>query len=148
MRIKEIILKSSAVFFMAAYLLSLAGFDIHTCSHSGKTYVNFLAVSLSCEDIHPSDEAARPCACGHCHDQHHSNSKGGCCSDETYQLLLGSDDSGFDVKHIAAPVNDLPAVSALESYVSEGFKAEKQEWRPYLASHAPDILHSFCILRI
>lgn|GEM_PF-5254578 len=146
MKIKSVIFKFAAALFVAAYLLSLAGFDIHTCSHSGKTYISFLAASLSCEDIHPEHDAE--CHCCGCAHEHHSNEDGGCCSDEPHQLLIGCDDCGFDFKHVSAPVSEMPALVVSDSFTTVGYSAEARSFVPYIPSHAPDILHSYCVLRI
>ena len=59
------------------YCMSIIGFDVHTCTSSGRTFVATFAASTACADIHPEHHCCNAsCCCGH---HHHEKS---CCSSE------------------------------------------------------------------
>ena len=74
------------------YSLSVIGFDVHTCSGSGKIFIATVISGTDCEDIHP-DHVKAPCRCCHHHDcQTHSDdeelSTKPCCSDDWQMIVL------------------------------------------------------------
>ena len=77
---------SASVLLCLWYLLSTAGFDIHSDRHDHRTYVVSLITGISCEHIHPDDE----CSC--CH--HHlggENCEEEDCTNEVHILSITGD---------------------------------------------------------
>ena len=56
------------------YCVSIIGFDVHTCSASGRSFVSTLLSGYTCEDIHPEHSCS-----SHGHDCCHDHD---CCSHE------------------------------------------------------------------
>lgn len=146
MRKKSFILGCFASVLAIIYMLSIAGMDVHTCSHTGKTYVSLLSLSFSCEDIHP-DDSEQECCCGcHHHHQHHNDAKG-CCSDESFQLLFSGDDNQqtLELEVPVAVVYTAPHVVevalALHCTPSRHLLGHCLHW------HVPDILSLNCVMR-
>lgn len=94
---KDALMKISAILLVIWYCLSIIGFDVHTCSETGDSFVHMSFTSHSCHDIHDDH-----CdwACEHEHDEHceepvEHHHDGRCCEDE-YQVIsltgLRSDD--------------------------------------------------------
>ncbi len=92
---KNVIIKILAVLLTAWYSMSIIGFDVHTCSGSGESFVVTFVNGLTCADVHPDhvcDKNAccpdRPddgCCCHH-HDHGYSFKAKSCCSSD-YQVL-------------------------------------------------------------
>lgn len=86
---KNVLTKVSALLLVVWYSLSVIGFDVHTCSKSGRTFIATVVSGTACEDIHP-DHLKSACSC--CH--HHSDdaSKGidrkPCCTDDWQYIAL------------------------------------------------------------
>ena len=93
---KKVFTSIAAVLFGLWYLLSVIGFDVHTCTSSGRTFIATVASGFSCEDIHPSqhvhDSCHSGCACRHQEpEKSESDSALGmksCCSDDFQMILL------------------------------------------------------------
>lgn len=116
----------TAILLVVWYSLSVIGFDIHTCSGSGETYVATVASGFSCEDIHPDHEYSG-CSC--CHSEKHSSESEEtfetkpCCSDEFHVIVLtgvrGDDDnSGHDrcpAIHVCHMVSDPYVAYSIQS---------------------------------
>ncbi len=95
---KNVIVKILAVMLTVWYSMSVIGFDVHTCSGSGRSFVVTFIEGLTCEDIHPehSCDKASCCTsvhdgCCHGHSDHTSDKSGNitaksCCSSD-YQVL-------------------------------------------------------------
>lgn len=92
---KGLFTKITALLLIVWYSMSIIGFDVHTCSGSGKSFVVSFIEGLSCEDIHPEHRCAKEncCADEHscCHSHQHSDgqiqiSSKSCCSND-YQVL-------------------------------------------------------------
>ena len=96
---KGLATKIVAVLLLVWYSMSIIGFDVHTCSGSGRSFVVTFIEGLSCEDIHPEHKCDRDACCADsqgcckshncCH--HHSNADmsfraKSCCSND-YQVL-------------------------------------------------------------
>ncbi len=62
---KNVIVKIFAVLLSVWYSMSVIGFDVHTCSGSGRSCIVTFIEGLTCEDIHPE----------------HSCDKASCCAD-------------------------------------------------------------------
>lgn len=68
------------------YLLCVVGFDVHTCCHSGKSFVSSLVVGVTCDDIHPESGCCHDSCCGH-----HGLAGRKCCTDDIRILSLTGD---------------------------------------------------------
>lgn len=147
MKTKSFISSCFAVVFTAIYLLSVAGFDMHSCSHTGKVYVSFLSHSLSCQDIHPDHGDEECCSCGHHHHQHHDNGEKGCCSDKSFQLLFSGDDNHHD-DSIEVPVTTLHAAApAIVLSVVLPCVPSRHVHGHCPHEHVPDIIRLNCVMR-
>ena len=101
------------------YLFSVIGFDVHTCTYIGKTFIATVASGFTCADIHPEQHehhsCHKGCACGH--HKHADDSQNGisgvksCCSDDFQLILL----TGTPVSEN----DDLSGLSAVQSLVQE-----------------------------
>lgn len=104
---KSFMTKLTAVLMVCAYLVGIAGLDVHSCKASGKDYV-VAAISgmsgLECEDIHP-DSHGHHCHHGHgcahlCEYLPHSNEfhekvdKNDCCSNTYHALTISGSGDG------------------------------------------------------
>ena len=49
---KNVLMKISAIALVIWYCLSIIGFDVHTCSETGDSFVHISFTSHSCHDIH------------------------------------------------------------------------------------------------
>ena len=95
---KGVIIKVLAVVMTIWYSMSIIGFDVHTCSGSGRSFVSTFIEGLTCEDIHPEHSCSHVSCCpsereAHsCCDNHHHDDKelafvaNSCCSTD-YQVL-------------------------------------------------------------
>lgn len=89
---KNVLTKVSAAMLVIWYSLSVIGFDVHTCSGSGRTFIATVISGTDCEDIHP-DHAKSPCSCCHhdgcktCSDDDKIATKP-CCSDDWQMIVL------------------------------------------------------------
>ena len=64
---KEIVTKIFAALLVVWYLVGIIGFDVHTCSGSGRSFVVAFFEEMTCEEIHP-EHSCDPAAC--CADEH------------------------------------------------------------------------------
>ena len=76
---------------LCCYVLSVLGFDIHTCGDNGRIYIEPLAVGISCERIHPEAPCHHHC-CNCCDDGED------CCSDTIAVLSLSGDGPAVSVQ--------------------------------------------------
>ncbi len=65
---KNVIIKILAVLLTVWYSMSIIGFDVHTCSGSGRSFVVTFVKGLTCEDVHPDHECNKASCCA---DKHH-----------------------------------------------------------------------------
>ena len=77
---KGVIIKMLAVIMTVWYSMSIIGFDVHTCSGSGRSFVTTFIEGLACEDIHPEHSCSHASCCPSGHEDH------SCCSND-YQVL-------------------------------------------------------------
>ncbi len=91
---KNVLTSISAMLLVVWYSLSVIGFDVHTCSTSGETYIATVASGFSCDDIHPDSHKAsahhahKGCKCCHSHKEDDSSlTTKPCCSND-YQVIL------------------------------------------------------------
>ena len=82
---KNVFTSLTAILMVVWYLLSVIGFDVHTCSGSGETYIATVASGFTCEDIHPGP---------HGMSAHHEHSGCGCCHSEKSETT--DTEQGFD----------------------------------------------------
>lgn len=108
---KRFVIKVTALLLTLWYSMSIIGFDVHTCSGSGRSFVATFLEGLTCEDIHPEhscDPAAccadsheeHSCCCGHDHDTDGFSFEAKSCCSNDYQVLsltgtLSSDDHRY-----------------------------------------------------
>ena len=93
---KKALTSFAAVLLVLWYLLSVIGFDVHTCASSGDTFIATVASGFSCDDIHPEHHSHKTCkSCCECH--HHeqepdeSSASFGvksCCTDDFQVIAL------------------------------------------------------------
>ena len=95
---KGVIIKMLAVIMTVWYSMSIIGFDVHTCSGSGRSFVSTFIEGLTCEEIHPEHSCSHISCCHAEHEtqsccgDHHQEDKGfviaarSCCSND-YQVL-------------------------------------------------------------
>ncbi len=89
---KNVITSIAAFLLVIWYSLSVIGFDVHTCSSSGETYIATVISGTACEDIHP-EHTEKPCSCCHGHDSCHKGedqtmTTKPCCNDEWQMIVL------------------------------------------------------------
>lgn len=87
------------------YFMSVIGYDLHICDHTGERYITSFITGISCEDLHPGH--LRPqenghnedCCCGHhCTEGRHDGmniDESPCCTDD-YKVLTLTGSRGDD----------------------------------------------------
>ena len=136
---KNVITYCIAAFMLVWYSLSVIGFDVHTCSDSGETYIATVIGGTACDDIHPeSDEPTCGCCHHKCasekHSQEHEDKNGlrtkPCCTDDWQMIYLtgvrsGDDreEGGCQVFHLSAfPDCALPDVNSDLNLIGSPFR--------------------------
>ncbi len=91
---KNVILKIFAVLLTVWYSMSIIGFDVHTCSGSGRSFVVTFVKGLTCEDIHPDHLCDKDSCCPEihqkdccCHGHGTVTLKAKSCCSNDYQVL-------------------------------------------------------------
>ena len=120
---KNVLTSLTAMMLVIWYSLSVIGFDVHTCSGSGKSYIATVASGFSCEDIHPESHdhhAHAGCSCCHSHESETTSQldKKPCCSDDFQVIVLTGVRSGQETDIHDGPVSvqvDNCMVSAVQS---------------------------------
>ena len=90
---KKVFTSMTALLLVIWYSLSVIGFDVHTCSSSGNTYIATVIGGTECKDIHPEHDEKR-CSCchhDHCNDTHDAEQSvktKSCCTDEWQMIVL------------------------------------------------------------
>ncbi len=127
--VKNVIIKILAVLLTVWYSMSIIGFDVHTCSGTGRSFVVTFVKGLTCEDIHPEHtcDKASCCpnshesrCCSHAHDGCSIKSKS-CCSNDYQVLAITGTVSHNDHEHYddcccgfcpctGFPVSEVPAL--------------------------------------
>ncbi len=69
---RNVAIKIFAAVLTMWYSMSVIGFDVHTCSDSGRSFVTTFIEGLTCEDIHPEHSCDEVSCCA---ENHHE-----CCS--------------------------------------------------------------------
>jgi len=153
MKTKSLIAQFCGVVLLVIYVMSLGGINVHTCSHTGDSYVTFLFEGVSCQAIHPSHshEHGTCCSCCDHHEaeEHSCDGEDDCCSNESHLLLLtGDSDHSVGQKHLTADSVDIivPTATVIEISVEESVEIAEAisdtSWPPL------DVLSTFCILRV
>lgn len=83
----------------AVYVLSYAGFGVHTCHDDGSRHFVWMLGDVSCEAIHHHSH-------GEDHDHHHD---GHCCTTQVY-VLTDAQDSDSGNTHVSAPEMTVPVL--------------------------------------
>ena len=114
---KNVITYCVAAFILIWYSLSVIGFDVHTCSDSGETYIATVLGGTACDDIHPEhDEPTCSCCHKECaskeHPQEHEDKDGlrtrPCCTDDWQMIYLTGVRSGDDRDETGCQISQLP----------------------------------------
>lgn len=88
-------MKYLAAVLVVWYSLSIIGFDVHSCTKTGETFVASIAAGVSCEDIHPEHScSSHGSCCGHSHVKD-------CCGHDAINEVA-SDDCCQDDFHVLA----------------------------------------------
>lgn len=129
------------------YVLCVMGFDIHTCRHSGKTYMVSLVAATECADIHPDMQCNVHSADCHCDDV----CKDGCCSDDIKVLSLtgterNQDSTVTDVLQCSQACFLPHDEASAEAFFYGNFYYRYQDL--LIPDSLPDILASYSIFRI
>lgn len=90
---KDLLTKCAAAVLVLWYSLSVIGFDVHTCSGSGRTFIATVISGTGCEDIHPEHNAPS-CSC--CQPESHEDGRAcgedlrtkPCCTDDWQAIVL------------------------------------------------------------
>ena len=83
---RNIVMKYLAALLVVWYSLSIIGFDVHSCTKTGETFVASIAAGVSCEDIHPEHSCSSH---GNCCGQSHVKD---CCGHDHDKNCCGHDD--------------------------------------------------------
>lgn len=88
---KGLFTKITALLLVVWYSMSIIGFDVHTCSGSGESFVVTFVEGFECEDIHPEHHCHQGSCCSHSHDccetKAHVQVKSKSCCSSDYQVL-------------------------------------------------------------
>lgn len=88
---KNVLRNITAILLLIWYSMSVVGFDVHTCSKSGRVFIATVITGTDCEDIH-SLYGSPACSC--CSDCHHHGcqdekmSAKPCCTDQWQMISL------------------------------------------------------------
>ena len=150
---KRVIMKISAVLLVIWYCLSIIGFDVHTCSETGDSFVHVSFKSHSCHDIH-EDHCDSDCNhdCDtHCEEPEEHHHDEDCCEDE-YQVIsltgLRSDDDSKDSLDGDLCPCIMYAVSDTHSLLSDSQLIYKYSKEPDPGLIVADMLPLFSVWRI
>ena len=112
----------TAALLVVWYSLSIVGFDVHTCSGSGETFIATLASGFTCEDIHP-DHADMSCSCCSETSESRCSSKkfesDPCCTDEYHVIMLTGVRGDDDDNHYSKIVSSCLLPVSADSRVSD-----------------------------
>lgn len=103
---KSVFLKYVSALMTVWYCLSIIGFDVHSCSTTGNTFVNSILSGVTCEDIHPEHDCCSHSSCCSKHKSHEEDDD--CCTNEIEVLdSEGLSYSNDDVSVILAASSEL-----------------------------------------
>lgn len=120
---KNMFTSVAAMLLVIWYSLSVIGFDVHTCSSSGQSYIATVISGTDCDDIHP-EHAEKTCPCCHHHKKHAADENTGsigsksCCSDDWQVISLTGTRLGDEWKDVVEQVelSDFAGHNPLCSY--------------------------------
>lgn len=145
-----------AALVLAIYCTGLVGFDVHTCSRSGRSFVVSLLCGTSCEDIHPAScghhSHASCCSCADCADHGGSSYTDSCCSDSFHILELTGEDGSSSLRQTSLlSLQGVPMCAftgcGLQLPAETG-RAFRVYANPAISPLVGDVLSAFCIRRI
>ena len=130
---KSVFLKYVSALMAVWYCLSIIGFDVHSCTATGSTFVNSVLSGVECEDVHPEHDCCchGSCCNSGCNHDHNTPAKENvgkkeCCTNEIEvldsEVVVSVEDDGFDlpVATFAFVENDyVPMIYAQGASVSE-----------------------------
>jgi len=67
---RNVLIKVVAVLLAVWYSMSIIGFDVHTCSGSGRSFVASFVEGMTCEDIHPEHVCSPESCCAEAQESH------------------------------------------------------------------------------
>lgn len=130
---KSAFLKYVSALMAVWYCLSIIGFDVHSCTMTGSTFVNSVLGGVECEDVHPEHDCCCHGSCCHsgCNHGHdipsdENVSKRECCTNEIEvldsEVVVSAEEDQFNMPAatFAFVENDyIPMIYAEEAYVSD-----------------------------
>lgn len=121
---KGVVIRMLSALIAIWYCVSIIGFDVHTCSGSGRSFVTTFVNGMECQDIHPGYGCSGHSCCGHEADEHESGSgiSSSCCTDDVQVLLLTgcrSDEGQGDDRFSLSSCMYLPVALSNEVPVSQ-----------------------------
>lgn len=131
----------SVVCCLACYLLSVLGFDVHSCGDNGRIYIEPLFAGISCENIHPDTPCHHHC-CGCCDGEEE------CCSDIIAVLDIAGDGSGVSVQVPAPDFMPVIAPSAVSVFSNVPVCVEFGRICSCPPDPPDDLLSLLCVLRV
>lgn len=87
---KGVVIRMLSALIAIWYCVSIIGFDVHTCSTSGRSFVTTVVNGLDCQDIHPEYGCDGHACCSHktCRHDGEAGFSSSCCTDDVQVLLL------------------------------------------------------------
>lgn len=154
---KSVFLKYVSALMALWYCLSIIGFDVHSCTVTGSTFVNSVLNGTTCEEVHPEHDCCCHGSCCHnaCSHDHEAPSSeevdenDDCCTNEIEVLdsegVAAAEDNAcdmYDATSVLAFVeNDYNSLLRTES-AAVSYKPDSGHFRQ------PDILAVLSIWRI
>ena len=126
---KNVFTSLTAALLVVWYSLSIIGFDVHTCSSSGHTYIATVASGFECEDIHDGHVHDDCCCHSDKPEKNQADQKfeeGQCCSDQYHSIVLtgvrGDDDAdGYHRMNISCG-HELPSCNIGSDKLQHGHR--------------------------
>ena len=134
---KGFLTKITALLLIVWYSMSIIGFDIHTCSGSGESFVVTFVEGLDCEDIHPEHHCDKGSCCSHRHSccetsaGENIQSKSCCSSDYKVLTLTGAVSDERNV------IENLSSILYCNCICSNIFEYEVHPRHSHLIFHCP-----------
>ena len=99
---KNLVVKYVSALVAVWYCLSIIGFDVHSCSATGRVFVNSVLSGTTCEDVHPEHDCKGHGSCCGAHGCcSHEKADDGCCTNEIEVLdsegVIAADDDVCDL---------------------------------------------------